>query len=196
MRQRNLLWCAAAGAALFIFTFLVNDALKPGYEPTRDFVSEAAIGPGGWVQIGNFLVTGALIAASSAAISRSVNTWSGRLTGVFGVSLVLAGIFVTDPAPHDHATWSGTAHNVVSLIAFASLTATCFTAAQWRPTGLWRWYCVLSGTAVPVLFVIAGAASDTSGLWQRLSIMVGWTWLAVLALRALPIAASPAQTSV
>lgn len=182
--QRGLLWCGAGGAVLFILTFSVNDALKPGYEPTRDYVSEAAIGPGGWVQIANFLTAGMLIAASSFALSRAVNARTGRLILVFGVNLTLAGVFVADPAPHDRATWQGTTHNVVSMIVFASLALACFTAMNWRPTPSWRWYCVVSGISVPVLFITSGGMPDTTGIWQRLTIIVGWTWLAVLNLRA------------
>lgn len=182
--QRGLLWCGVGGAALFVLTFSVNDAVKPGYEPSRDYVSEAAIGPGGWVQIANFLIAGMLIAASSFASVRAVNAWTGRLVLVFGVNLALAGIFVADPAPHDRATWQGTMHNIVSIIVFASLTLACFTAISWRPTPWWRWYCVVSGIAVPVLFITSGGMPDTAGIWQRLTIIAGWTWLAVLMIRA------------
>jgi hypothetical membrane protein len=182
--QKSLLRCGAAGAASFVLIFLVNDAVKPGYEPIPDHVSEAAIGPGGWVQIANFLIAGTLIAASSVAVSRAVNTWTGRLVLLFGVSLALAGVFVSDPVPSNISTWQGTTHDIVSVVAFASLTAACFTARRWRPTTRWRWYCVLSGLAVPALLVISGGVSGTAGVWQRLTIIVGWTWLAVLATRA------------
>jgi hypothetical protein len=35
------------------------------------------------------------------------------------------------------------------------------------------------------LFVIAGGLENTAGLWQRLTIVVGWSWLVVLNYRAL-----------
>jgi hypothetical membrane protein len=181
---RRLLLGGAGGAVSFVVVFLVNDAIKPGYEPMRDFVSEAAIGRGGWVQIANFLVTGVLLMASAVALSRTAGAWTGRLVGFVGAGLAAAGVFVSDAVPHDHATWHGIAHNVVSVFVFGSLTLACFTAARWRPTPGWRRYCGSTGVAVPVLFVAAGAVADTSGLWQRLTIVVGWSWLAVLELRA------------
>jgi len=184
-KLRGMHWCGVAGAAGFVLVFLLNDAVKPNYEPIRDFVSEAAIGPGGWVQITNFLVAGALLTVSSVALSRAVSRWTGRLIGIYGVCLAAAGVFVADPVPSDRGTWHGLAHNLVSLVVFAALTAACFTASRWRPTPTWRWYCYATGVAVPVLFVITGAVSGTTGLWQRLCIVVGWTWLVALHLRAM-----------
>jgi len=192
-RLRGLLWCGIAGAVSFVAVFLINDAVRPNYEPVRDFVSEAAIGQGGWVQIANFLVAGSLIAASSIALSRRVGGGVGRLVGIFGVGLAAAGVFVSDPAPHDHATWHGIVHIVVTILVFASLSLACFAAARWLPTAGWRWYCLVTGAAVPILFVTAGAVSSTTGLWQRLTIVVGWSWLAVLELRATRFLPRPAK---
>lgn len=181
---RKPLLGGAVGAVSFVVVFLVNDAVKPDYEPMRDFVSEASIGRGGWVQIANFLVTGILLLASSFALSRTVGAWTGRLVGLVGAGLTAAGVFVSDAVPHGHVTWHGIAHNAVSILVFASLSLACITAARWRPTPNWRRYCIGTGIAVPALFLVAGAASQTSGLWQRLTIVVGWSWLAVLELRA------------
>jgi hypothetical protein len=189
-RTRGLLWFGPAGAALFVVVFLVDDEVKPNYDPARDLVSEAAIGAGGWVQIASFVVTGCLLGLSSVALSRTAGRWTGILVGIVAASLAAAGVFVSDPVPHDRATWHGVAHNIVSVVVFASLSAACFVAASWRPTASWRRYCRATGVAVPILFLTAGAVASTGGLWQRLTIVVGWCWLAVLSLRALRTPAS------
>jgi hypothetical membrane protein len=185
LRVRELLVCGVVGALLFIAVLLVNDAVKPGYEPVRDFVSEAAIGRGGWVQITNFLVSGALITVFSLGLRQTVSRWTAWLVRAFGICLMAAGAFVSDPVPSDHQTWHGVAHNLVSVVVFGAVTAACFTAARWRPSRWWRFYCLITGVAVPVLFVLAAGVSGTTGVFQRLSIIVGWVWLAVLGLRAL-----------
>jgi hypothetical protein len=41
------------------------------------------------------------------------------------------------------------------------------------------------GVSMPLIFVLALGASETAGIWQRLTNIVGWTWLTVLAVRAL-----------
>jgi hypothetical membrane protein len=193
-RSSRLLWCGIGGAISFIAVLLVNDVIKPAYDPVRDFVSEAAIGRGGWVQTANFLTAGTLLALSSPALSRVVSRWTGRLVGIVGAGLVGAGVFETDPVPHDTTTWHGAAHNIVSVVVFACLSLACFTAARWRPAPLWRLHCLATGTVLPVLFVTAAAVTGTSGLWQRASIIVGWSWLAALGLRA--VRAVPADSRV
>ncbi|MEU4241257.1 DUF998 domain-containing protein [Actinoplanes sp. NPDC026619] len=185
-RDRYLLWCGALGGPLFIAVFLINDRIRPDYDPVSDFVSEAAIGPGGWLQIANFLVTGILMLALSIAAGRVVSRWTGRLLSVFGLCLLLAGLFVSDPSPHTTRTGHGIVHDVVSAIIFlASLPAAAFVAARWRPTPPWTWYSRTVGVAVPTLFLLAGAIAPATGVFQRLAIAVGWTWTAALALRAL-----------
>ncbi|WP_423464352.1 DUF998 domain-containing protein [Promicromonospora sp. MS192] len=170
---------------LFIVIFLVSDAIKPGYDPVRDAVSEAAIGSGGWLQSTNFIVSGLLVAASSAAVTRAVGRWTGALVGVAGAGLALAGVFVSDPVPTEQASWHGMIHNAAGTASSAALVITCFVAARWRPTSPWRWYCLTVGVSVPLIFVAALGADETLGTWQRLTNIIGWTWLAALELRAL-----------
>ncbi|MFI5892534.1 DUF998 domain-containing protein [Actinoplanes sp. NPDC051513] len=184
-RERVLLWCGVVGGPLFVVVFLVNDRIREHYDPVRDFVSEAAIGPGGWLQIGNFLVTGALAVAFAFAARRVVSGWAGWLIGVFGVGLMLAGVFVSDPAPHTTSTAHGTVHNLISVVVFASLAAAAFVSARRWPSRRWRWYCRAVGVLVPVLFVLAGGVESETGIFQRLAIAVGFTWLAVLAWKSL-----------
>ncbi|WP_213009122.1 DUF998 domain-containing protein [Paractinoplanes toevensis] len=182
---RFLLWCGVVAGPLFVAVFLINDLIRPDYDPVRDFVSEAAIGPGGRLQIASFLITGALMVAFSVAVGRVVSRWTGRLLAVFGVGLMLAGVFVSDPVPHTVRTSHGTIHDLVSLIVFAALAAAAFVAARWRPAPVWTWYCRAVGVAVPVLFILAGGIESATGVFQRLTIAIGWTWAAVLGLRAL-----------
>ena len=173
-----MLWCGVVGAALFMVTFVVNGAFKPDYEPLRDTVSESAIGRGGWVQIANFIVCGALIAVSSFGLIG----WTRPLIALFGAGLIVSGFFVSDPVPHDHSTPHGTVHLVAGVVVFGSLTAAAFTATRLHPARAWRRHCLLTGIAVPLLFIVSGGVAQLDGLFQRLCIFVGWTWL-IAALR-------------
>jgi hypothetical protein len=125
------------------------------------------------------------------------------LIAVWGVGLLGAGIFVTDPvsgypagtpAQPDKPSWHGLLHDLLfSLPGFACLAAAMFVfayaLARRRAPG-WAIYSGLSGAAFLVLFFLTsvGFSQDprwvsAAGLLQRLTVGVGWLWLALLAVR-------------
>ncbi|MET7395400.1 DUF998 domain-containing protein [Dactylosporangium sp. NPDC005572] len=190
----RLLYAGLLAGPLFVGAFLVEGALRDGYDPMRHPVSSLALGPSGWVQVVNFVVAGLLTLLFAAGLR-------GRrlvaiLVAVWGVGLIGAGAFVTDPvsgypagtpAVADPATWHGIVHDLAfSLPAFLALTVAMF--ADVRRS---RWS-ALSGVAFLALFVLSSAGFaqaapfvGVAGLLQRLAIVVGWLWIAVLARRQL-----------
>jgi len=207
---RALLIAGFVGPLGFIVVFLIEGATRPGYSAWRNFVSQLATGDGGWVQIANFLVCGTLILAFAVGLWRALRPRSVAgtvLIGLFAVSLIVAGIFVTDPAlgyppgsnGSDPPTVHGGIHGVAGLVAFTALAAAAFVMARrfagdlaWRG---WAVYSFVVGALIFGLFVASTAASvlDERGVWpgapvgvfQRISIVTGWTWLAALAFRLL-----------
>jgi hypothetical protein len=123
------------------------------------------------------------------------------LVAVFGAGLIASARFRCDAglgyppgAPEDWprtASEDGNRHNLAGAAVFASLAIACFLSAARFDGRPWTLYCVTSGVLLLVLFVATGAlaarASDSAdppiGVTQRLAILVGWTWMAVLALR-------------
>jgi hypothetical protein len=119
------------------------------------------------------------------------------LVAVWGLGLIGAGVFVTDPVggyptAASPVTWHGRLHDLAfSLPGFAALTLAMLTAGvafARRRSGRFAGYSALSGMAFAALFVFATmgfAGADpwaaTAGLWQRLCVSVGWLWLALLA---------------
>jgi hypothetical protein len=55
-----------AAGPVFAAVFLLEGAVRDGYRPLRHLVSSLALGPRGWIQAGNFAVTGTLFLASTA----------------------------------------------------------------------------------------------------------------------------------
>jgi hypothetical protein len=111
--------------------------------------------------------------------------------------MIGAGIFATDPGlgyPHEASmitlTVHGTIHSLISLFAFISLPAACFVlarrdAADPAERG-WAWYSVATGLLVVVFFLLTGvvtALNGPEGLTQRILLIVGWSWIALLAIR-------------
>lgn len=200
--MKALCTCGVLAGPLFVAAFLIQGALKPGgYDVLRHPVSSLALGPYGWVQTAVFLACGLLTVAFAAGLLRlsGVRRRIGAvLVGLWGVGLVGAGLFVTEPVsgypagtPALPAAYStvGALHDLFSVAAFFSLGAAAFVLAAGSGRG-WAVYSVLSGLAFLGFFFLSGVGFaqdpslvDTAGLWQRLSLLAGWTWLTALAWR-------------
>jgi len=193
---RRLLACGGVGGPLFLAVILAEGARRAGYSALRDPGSALSVGPGGWVMITNFIVCGLLMLAFAVGLRRALRPGLGSvaapvLAGLYALGLVAAGVFVTDPGdgypsggPTERHTWHGTAHNVASMVVFLALPVLGFVLAvrfASRPGQRW-WAAYSAATGVAVLTLIQGLSVEGyGGLYQRLTIAVGWGWLAVLA---------------
>ena len=210
MATRTLLYAGIAGPLAFIVVFLIEGFTRPGYSQWRHFVSQLATGPGGWIQVANFLVCGALVLAFATGLRLSMRGTRGSigapvLLGLFAVSLLVAGVFSTDPAlgypagaPQVHTT-HGMVHGFAGLGAFTLLPAAAFVMARHfaAEPGARRWmrYSLVVGVAVIVLFIAGSVTSALdgsgrlsnapTGFLQRIAIIAGWTWIAMVAWRQL-----------
>lgn len=206
--KKLLLYAGIVGPLLFIVVFLIEGATRPGYSAWRNFVSQLATGPGGWVQVMNFLVCGVLVLAFAVGLREAIKGTRGSIGGPvliagFGTALLVAGLFSTDPAlgyPAGAAevhTVHGLIHGVAGLFAFTLLPAACFVMA-WHfaaEPGARRWtvYSLVVGALILALFMAGNVTStmDQQGAWtnaptgfvQRIAIIAGWTWIAMVAWR-------------
>jgi len=200
------------GPLLFIVVFLIKGATRPGYSAWHNSVSELRTSNHGWEQIVNFLMCGLLALGFAVGLRQVLRTgrsavWGPILFGVFGLALVTAGIFVIDGSlgyppgttTSGPQTLHGTIHDVAGLIMFFSLAIPCFVMARrfagdpnWKG---WALASLLVGIALIVLFLVFtpvsasrenGVLSNSpTGLLQRIAILLGWGWMALLALRLL-----------
>ncbi|HLL78969.1 MAG TPA: DUF998 domain-containing protein [Ktedonobacteraceae bacterium] len=212
LATRLLIACGAIGPLLFILVFLVEDATRPGYSAWHNFVSSLSLSNQGWVQIANFLICGVLVLCFAFGLRQFMRsgrgaTWGPLLLGVFGLLLIIAGIFVTDPnlgyypagTSSSTATLHGIIHGVDAPLTFGSLAIAIFVLARrfvgdpaWRG---WAVYSRITGTIFVVSFIacLAVAVLDENGilpnspagLLERIAIILGWGWIALLALRLL-----------
>ncbi|HET9848434.1 MAG TPA: DUF998 domain-containing protein [Candidatus Dormibacteraeota bacterium] len=208
-------WLLAGGVVgplLFIVVFLIEGATRPGYSVWRNYVSELALSDQGWEQIANFIICGSLCIGFAFGLRRiwpdgPASRWGPLLIGLFGLSLIVAGVFVTDPARSyppgapltgSPQTFHGTVHGVNALIAFPALAAAMFViarrfAAQPDQRG-WATFSRVIGVVFLLLFPIAtisgtlaehNVLSAPTGIFQRVQIILGWTWLSLTAYRLL-----------
>ena len=164
------------------------------------------------MQIANFIVCGLLTLGFAIGLRRVFRTgrssvWGPILLGLFGVALIVAGIFVTDPSlgypPGTHIsgpqTLHGTIHGVNAIITFGLLAIACFVMARrfagdpnWKG---WALYSIVTGVLVVMSFIAATVVSaldesgvlpgSPTGLLQRIGIIAGWGWIALMAIRIL-----------
>lgn len=209
---RLLIAGGAVGPLLFIIVLLIEGATRPGYSAWHHYGSNLSLGPGGWMQIANFLVCGLLTLCFAVGLRQVFRTgrgsvWGPILLSEFGLALITAGVFVTDPSlgypPGTHSsgpqTLHGTIHGVSGLIAFTSVAIASFVIARrfagdpdWKGRAL---YSTFTGIMVVVFFIASTTVSaldengvlpnSPTGLLQRIAIIAGWGWMALMALRLL-----------
>lgn len=214
--SRLLITGGAIGPLLFILVLLVEGATRPGYDAWRQAGSALSLSDQGWMQITNFIVCGLLILGFAVGVRQTLGggrgaTWGPILLAVVGIGLIVAGIFVTDPAfgyppgtpdgPALHPTLHGSIHFFIGGIAFFSgLPASCFVFArrfardpQWKS---WAASSVVAGVLMLAFFVAyavvaASVQGGPAGFLERISISIGMAWMALFALRLLRQMRSP-----
>ena len=205
-----LLLCGVIGPLLFIVVLLIEGATRPGYSALRNYGSDLELSNQGWEQIANFIVCGLLCIAFAVGLRRIWRTgrasvWGPLLIGIFGLGLVVAGVFVTDPgrgyppgAPlkGDPQTIHGYIHGINGAVLFnLVLPAACFVLARRFAADPqnrnWATYSWMTGVVILLISVLSIVASPIAenggfplplGLIQRAQIIVGWVWLALVAL--------------
>lgn len=205
---RILLWAGAVGPLLFVVVLLIEGATRPGYNSWHSFGSSLSLGSQGWMQIANFIVCGLSALGFAVGLRRALHTgkgsvWGPILLALFGLELIIAGIFVTDPGlgypPGVPAlaqpTMHGVIHALAGLAVFISLPIATFVMIRrfvgdpaWRG---WALYSLLTGLIILASFVIQQVLGNMDqhgtiqnapvGLVQRVGIIAGWVWVSLLA---------------
>ncbi|OBG99026.1 hypothetical protein A5697_14640 [Mycobacterium sp. E3251] len=208
-RARSVqLLCGALAGPLFVTAFTAIGAARRGYDWRRYPVSSLAVGRQGWDQRINFILAGVLYSCAAAGLARCDRRRIGpravpAVVAGAGVGLIGSGVFVTDyvgdrlgelPAPA-RRTRAGRMHDLCGIPVFAGIpVAGVASAATAVRTGDYRWACYSAGssTVMAGTLLLLGAAikgrsglSGKSGIFQRISIIVGLGWLSSVSLRGL-----------
>ncbi|MFC7405603.1 DUF998 domain-containing protein [Georgenia alba] len=187
-----LLWLGAAGLMLFVLTFLIDGATRPGYRPVRHPVSALALGGRGWVQAVNFVLCGALVTAGAVGLLATSAGWLAAPVGCLGLGLVASGLFPMDPVrgyppgtpEGDPEVLSRThqLHDAAGAVVFLAMPVSAFVGALVLDGAAWR----IGSAAVGVLLLVLNHLFTRAwtedwprtGLVQRATIITAWAWLA------------------
>ena len=191
--HRALLTASLIGALLFNLTVWLDGFFRPGYNAFRQPESALSLGPGGWVQVTNFIVFGFLGLCFALALRTTLapgrgSAWGPVLQGIAGLSMITVGIFVEDPSkgypigvvPPVSATLHGSIHTSASFVALIATVALQFVfASRLSVERGWRgWPTLLRTTAVLMMAFLAafgvamGAGHGPAGLFEKAATIV------------------------
>jgi hypothetical protein len=188
------------GAVLFVSVFTVGGWLSPGYSATRMFVSELSLGPLGWVQILNFVMTGILVLLFGRGLAAHFSTGAASRAGPvlvqsIGVSLIASGPFTTDPSSmFDQSTMHGIVHGIFGALVFTFAPLSCFVFYRrfrsdpaWRPLAGWTLAIgAILAVGIPLLKISQQPGSglfEWKGLVQRVLLVAFMAWVFTVAAR-------------
>ena len=183
---------------LYVIVAAMQVVIRPGFDLTRHTLSLLSNGDLGWIQIANFIATGALLVAAAPALKHTLAsgrgaTWAPRMLATYGFGLIGAGIFRADPAlgfppgtPVDATSisWHGLLHFIVGTIGFAGFIGACFIVSRrFRDLGRTAWsaFSAVTGTLFLVSFIgIASGSNGPVSLYFTLAVTLGFIWLTLV----------------
>lgn len=188
VRTATLLRAGAAAGPLFVGLGLAQAFTRDGFDLSRQPLSLLTLGEYGWLQIGNFVVSGLLALAGAAGLRRALRgqragTWGPALVAVLGVGLIIAGVLRPDPsmgwpagAPAGNPptmSWHSYGHGVGAMLSFGSLTIACLVFAR-RYGRLGALLSVLVALATVVVMAWPDQSSISVRMALGSALVFGW----------------------
>ncbi|SNT58822.1 Protein of unknown function [Asanoa hainanensis] len=185
---KSLLGYGVIAGPLYVGVALAQAYTREGFDPTRHAWSMLQNGDLGWIQTTNLIVSGLMVIAAAVGVRRAVGRGAVPL-GIYGVGMVVAGLFRADPGagfPPGSAggtiSWHGLVHLAAGGVGFVGLAIACFLLAG-------RSGFPLLSRAVGVLFVASFLAMNASGgaPWGMVTFTAGVllvsAWLTAVSVR-------------
>jgi hypothetical protein len=197
--DRVMLAGGVVAAGQMVLFVLVAGAVRPGYEPDRNWVSQLSLGPGGWLGVVNLGTCGVWLLLCAAGLRRTIGAVDAvRLVRWCGVGMVLIAVLPTDPGigyppgvPPAH-TVIGTLHQAVAVgLGAAGIGAAARLGRALRDTVRWAspvgsfvavvmTVSFVSGSVLVVLDDAGVLPGAPSGLLERVALFGGLGWIAAV----------------
>jgi len=193
----RLLTLGVLAGPIYLAVGLAQALLRSGFDLRRHPLSVLENGPGGWIQVANFVVVGAMVIAAAVGIRRVLGSSSRAVSwflGAFGASMIAAAVFWADPmdgfpigtpiGPPKSISTSGLLHFAAGGLGFVSLAVSCLFAARAmsrRNTRSLARASLISGLVILAGFFGGMAIPHSSpvlGIW--IAVVVGWAWLSAM----------------
>ena len=181
---------------LFVATVAAQLFTRAGFDLRRHPVSLLSVGEHGWIQVTNFILAGVLSILFSVGVARVLaagpgSRWGPRFCALFGVGLVIGGIFKADPAlgfpagaPEgypEHITTHGMIHAFAPPLAFLSLIAACLVIARRFAADGLRRAALLTRIVAAVCFVLSVPVGPGFSIRLFVAVALAFAWVAAYA---------------
>ena len=195
MLKRIAPFMGMVGVTVFTLTFTLYGLFRPDYSPVRHYVSELAIGSGGWIQIVNFLLLGAFLMVFALGVRKTFLDGIASRAGPIMLMIIagcyfISGPLVTDPLSmfDNQQTFIGMLHGIFGALVFALSPVCCFlywrrfrADPRWRYLHPWTLAAVILMVGTVVLMKVAqpltSALNPWAGLIQRGSLLTFYAWV-------------------
>ena len=193
----------ALAGPIFTLAWLLEGPACADYDPMQHAISTLSLCETGWIQNTLLILTGLLTFALTLGLRDVLRGW-GRLTwvlilfGIVGIGFMGAGLFVTDPL-NGHPpgtpplplppTFSGGLHLFFSALIFGLPAAALVLTKVFKDRNEHHWAVYSGATGISFLLVYALALAgflqvegliDYAGLFQRIALTIGLTWMTLL----------------
>jgi hypothetical protein len=198
-RTKLLLACGTILGPLFYAIAIPQMFLRQGFDIRKNVISMLSQGELGWLQVTNFLLTGLLAILCAVGLKQTLQghragTWGSILIGIFGIGMIIAGIFKAPPGfgfppgtPEGMPTEIGASaalHGIGFLVAFTSLIICCFVFMRYfislRNRGM-ATYSAITGIISPLLIILGQSNQNLAGISFALVGAVAFGWLSIVA---------------
>ncbi|GIF63771.1 hypothetical protein Ais01nite_18060 [Asanoa ishikariensis] len=191
----RLLAAGAVAGPLFVAVVLAQAYTRDGFDLAQHPLSSLALGDGGWLQILNFVVCGALTIVAAVGLRRALlpgraSTWGPRLVRLGGVALIVAGIFQADPVngypvgTPDAVTVHGIIHSMAPAVGgIAGLVAYVVFARRFSADRERGWLAWTIAAPIAILATDAIAFSTTDFRAMLVGQLIGAVWTTSLCLK-------------
>jgi len=198
---RFLLVCGVLSAPLFYTAAIAQAFTRTGFDIKRHAISTLTLGDLGWIQSTAFIFTGLLAVAAAVGIRAFLRgskggTWGAILIGIYGIGMIMAGVFRPDPGLGFPAgastdmptTMSGEAamHSFAFFTAFICLVASCVIfARRFAAQGERGWgvYCIATASIAPLLILLGMNLNNWIGVIMGVAGLVAFGWVSALTAR-------------
>jgi Protein of unknown function (DUF998) len=194
---RAMLAAGVLAGPLFVATATLQILTRDGFDLRRHPISLLSVGEHGWLQVTNFIVAGVLSIIFSVGVARVLTDgpggrWGPRLCALFGVGLVIGGVFKADPAlgfpagaPEgipEHITTHALIHAFAPPLAFLSLIGACLVIARrLAADGLVR-AALVTRIVAAVCFVLSVPVGFGFSIRLFVAVALAFAWVAAYAI--------------